>query len=75
MLAGEYNRTALRPVIQFTGIPAIDVPNDVRSFYVMGSYKLAEKLTAGIYVQQCDQPGGCRVQRALSEGLGDLGAV
>jgi hypothetical protein len=49
MLGGEYNRTALHPVIQLVGIPRIDAPTDIRSFYVMGSYKLAAKLTAGVY--------------------------
>lgn len=49
MVAGEYNRVALRTSMQFPGMPAIVIPIDQRSFYVMGSYKLSEKLTGGLY--------------------------
>ncbi len=49
MLAAEYNRTPVRSTIQFPGLPAIPSPTDYRDFYVMGSYKIAPKLTAGAY--------------------------
>jgi hypothetical protein len=49
MAAGEYNRAALKGILQLTGPPPIAVPIDQRSFYVMASYRLSDKLTGGIY--------------------------
>ena len=49
MLAAEYNRIPVSSTIQFPGLPAIPSPSDYRAFYVMGSYKIAPKLTAGAY--------------------------
>lgn len=49
MLAGEYSRLALRANLTFPGIPLIATRADERLFYVMGSYKLATKLTGGLY--------------------------
>jgi len=49
MVAGEYNRIALLSLVQFPGAPPAYTPTDQRAFYVMASYKLAEKLTAGAY--------------------------
>ena len=49
MVAGEYNRTALDPAVQFPGIPAINNYIDQRCFYLMASYKLSEKLSGGMY--------------------------
>ena len=49
MLGAEYNRTPVRSAIQFTGLPAIPSPTDYRTFYVMSSYKISSKLTAGAY--------------------------
>jgi hypothetical protein len=49
MLAGEYTRTPVESTIQLPGLPAILSPADHRSFYVMSSYKLTSKFTAGAY--------------------------
>jgi hypothetical protein len=49
MFAGEYNRLALHPTIQFSGIPPIAIAVDKRSFYAMASYRLMAKLTGGLY--------------------------
>jgi len=49
MLAGEYSRIAAVSTVQFPGAPPADTHTDNRTFYVMASYKLAEKLTAGAY--------------------------
>jgi hypothetical protein len=49
MLAGEYSRFAADTIIQFPGAPAAPTRTDVRAFYAMASYKVFEKLTAGIY--------------------------
>ncbi|MDP9038922.1 MAG: hypothetical protein M3O02_06550 [Acidobacteriota bacterium] len=48
-VGGEYNRTTSNPTIAFTGFPARPGKVDQRSFYVMASYKLTEKLTGGVY--------------------------
>ena len=47
--AGEYSRLAVRALVQFPGAPPDYIPTDQRSFYAMASYKLSEKLTAGMY--------------------------
>ncbi len=49
MFAAEYNRVALLAKVQFPGAPASYQSIDERAFYVMGSYKMAEKLTGGMY--------------------------
>lgn len=49
MLAAEYDRAAVASTIQFTGLPQIPDPIDYRAFYIMASYKLSPKLTAGAY--------------------------
>ena len=49
MLAGEYSRIAALSLVQFPGAPPDYTRTDDRDFYVMASYKLAEKLTAGAY--------------------------
>jgi hypothetical protein len=49
MFAGEYNRIAVNSTIQFPGLPAFVTPTDQRAFYVMSSYKIASKLTGGLY--------------------------
>jgi hypothetical protein len=49
MIAGEYSRLLTQAFYQFTGTPAIYVPNDERPFYAMASYKLTRKLTGGVY--------------------------
>jgi hypothetical protein len=49
MLAGEYSRIAAVSTVQFPDAPPVDTHTDDRTFYVMASYKLAEKLTAGAY--------------------------
>jgi hypothetical protein len=49
MLGAEYNRTPVNSTIQFPGLPAIPSPVDYRTFYVMSSYKISSKLTAGAY--------------------------
>jgi len=49
MVAGEYTRQALDKTTIFVGGPTIFVPKDQRAWYVMTTYKLAAKLTGGIY--------------------------
>jgi hypothetical protein len=49
MVAGEYSRIAVLSLVQFPGAPPAYTRTDDRNFYVMASYKLAEKLTAGAY--------------------------
>jgi hypothetical protein len=49
MLAGEYRRIAPNGSIRLNGIPPIYTSIDQRSFYLMASYKLAEKLAGGLY--------------------------
>jgi hypothetical protein len=49
MFAGEYNRIATNATVQFPGLPASITPNDFRAFYLMTSYKIGSKLTAGMY--------------------------
>jgi hypothetical protein len=52
MLAAEYNRLAGTYAFQFAGPAATPIRFDSRSSYVMGSYKLTEKLSAGVYYSQ-----------------------
>jgi len=56
MLAGEYSRIAAVSTVQFPGAPPADTHTDNRTFYVMASYKLAEKLTAGAYYSSFMNP-------------------
>ena len=49
MVGGEYERLALNSTSRFPGLPAFVTPVDVRSFYVMSSYKVTSKFTAGAY--------------------------
>jgi hypothetical protein len=49
MFAGEYRRNAPNGSIRLNGIPPIYSSIDQRSFYVMASYKLSDKLTGGLY--------------------------
>jgi hypothetical protein len=49
MFAGEYNRLSANTQIQFPGAPPVAYLTDRRAFYAMASYKISEKLTAGVY--------------------------
>jgi len=49
MLAAEHLRSPSSSFIEFPGIPAIPAPIDYRAYYVMSSYKISSKLTAGAY--------------------------
>ena len=49
MVGGEYTRQALTKVLAFTGVPPTVTYKDLRSFYVMSTYKVSEKMTAGAY--------------------------
>jgi hypothetical protein len=49
MVAGEYARLAPAASVLLPGAPPISEPLDTRSFYVMTSYKLTEKLSGGAY--------------------------
>jgi len=49
MVAGEYNRLALSPSLQFPGLPASLTLADQRNFYAMASYRVSDKLTGGLY--------------------------
>jgi hypothetical protein len=52
MLATEWSRQRLNYQIQFPGPSAPPTPIDVRGLYGMVSYKLTDKLTAGVYDSQ-----------------------
>jgi hypothetical protein len=49
MIGGEYTRAALNSTSRFPNLPAFVNPIDSRSFYVMSSYKVTSKFTAGAY--------------------------
>ena len=49
MFAGEYSRIAVRSVVKLPIAPPEYIATDQRSFYAMASYKLSQKLTAGMY--------------------------
>jgi hypothetical protein len=49
MVGGEYSRQALQKTTSFVGGPTIFIPKDQRAWYMMASYKILQKLTAGIY--------------------------
>jgi len=49
MVAAEYGRAATRATLAFPGVPPFSLALDQRSFYVMTSYKLTQKLTGGVY--------------------------
>jgi hypothetical protein len=49
MLGGEYSRLALKSQLQFPGVPVSNNLIDQRAFYAMASYKLASRLTGGLY--------------------------
>jgi len=52
MVAYEYSRNWGNALTQLPGIPNSLVRNDDRSWYGMASYKLAKKLTVGVYDSQ-----------------------
>jgi hypothetical protein len=52
MVAGEFARLPVRGQLTLTGLPATPLALDQRSWYVMASYKLTDKLTAGVYDSQ-----------------------
>jgi hypothetical protein len=52
MLAAEWNRERLNYRVQFAGPAAAPTPIDLRALYGMASYKLTDKLTAGVYDSQ-----------------------
>jgi len=49
MFAAEYNQVAPQGTVTFNGYPPIYMAEDRREFYVMASYKIAKKLTGGLY--------------------------
>jgi hypothetical protein len=49
MVGGEYSRVDPHGAITLNGYSPFNSAEDRRSFYVMASYKLAQKLTSGIY--------------------------
>jgi len=49
MVGGEYTRQALQKTTAFVAGPTIFIPKDQRAWYMMASYKLSQKATAGIY--------------------------
>jgi hypothetical protein len=52
MLAAEYNRLAGNYKVQFTGTTVPYTAFDTRSLFGMGSYKVTEKFSAGLYYSQ-----------------------
>ena len=49
MVGGEYERLRLNATSRFPNLPAFVNQVDVRAFYVMSSYKVTSKFTAGAY--------------------------
>jgi hypothetical protein len=61
MLAGEWNRQASPGTLNLTEQPVSSVSTDPRAWYVMATYKVTTKLSAGIYDSETvdhDQPLG-----------------
>jgi len=52
MVAGEWNRLPVAGGLAFTGLPTSPVNLDQRAWYGMATYKLTDKLTAGLYDSQ-----------------------
>jgi hypothetical protein len=52
IVSGEWNRTPIKPTTQLTGIPPIHIHSDQRAWFGMASYRLTDKLTAGVYDSQ-----------------------
>jgi|HubBroStandDraft_6_1064221.scaffolds.fasta_scaffold304725_2 hypothetical protein len=52
MVAGEYSRNWTDAVTQFPGVPTSSVRNDDRGWYLMATYKVTPKMTAGFYESQ-----------------------
>ncbi|SEG54454.1 hypothetical protein SAMN05421819_3422 [Bryocella elongata] len=52
MVAGEFSRLPVNGSINFTGLPAEPIRLDDHSWYAMASYKVTDKLTAGVYDSQ-----------------------
>jgi hypothetical protein len=52
LLAGEWNRQASPGTLITTGSPSSSVSSDPRAWYLMASYKITGKLTAGAYDSQ-----------------------
>jgi len=61
MLAAEWNRQASPGTLDLTGQPASSASGDPRAWYVMATYKITSKFSAGAYDSQAvdhDQPLG-----------------
>ena len=52
MIAGEWNRLPVKGALAFAGLPSTPVVIDQRAWYGMATYKLTDKLTAGVYDSQ-----------------------
>jgi len=52
MVGGEWTRLPVQGALTFTGVPNIPVALDQRAWYSMATYKLTDKLTAGLYDSQ-----------------------
>jgi hypothetical protein len=52
MFAGEFNRQASPGALNLTGLPPASAASDPRAWYLMATYKLTGKLTAGVYDSQ-----------------------
>jgi hypothetical protein len=52
MFAGEFNRQVSPGTLNLTGLPVSSVGSDPRAWYLMATYKLTGKLTAGAYDSQ-----------------------
>jgi len=61
LVAAEWNRQAGPGTLYLTGQPASSVSSDPRAWYAMATYKVTDKLSAGVYDSQVfdhDQPLG-----------------
>jgi hypothetical protein len=52
MLAGEWNRQVSPGTLNLTGSPVSSASSDPRAWYLMATYKVSGKLTAGVYDSQ-----------------------
>jgi hypothetical protein len=53
MVAGEYSRLPINIVVQFPPpVPPTSIISDGRSWYMMASYKVTDKFSAGLYQSQ-----------------------
>jgi hypothetical protein len=70
MVAAEYTRIPVASIMQLEGLPPIPSAVDYRGFYVMSSYKISSKFSAGAYyssfIDRASVAGTRRFQKDLT---------